>query len=197
MKGKQQGLTLIEIMVALAIFALVALAASVGLHSVLTSLQQTKKNAQNLRSLQYTMSLLQQDLSQAMPLGSKQSVSTAAFYRLKSQNGFTFIRGGNINPDGREKRSQLLRISYILTQHQLYRVVALWGAQNNYGGKQLLLTGVKQIHWLFVDAKGHRFSYWPANGYDQDLPVAVIMNLDLGKKGQLHRVFYLPGGRHD
>ncbi|TNF36788.1 MAG: type II secretion system protein GspJ, partial [Gammaproteobacteria bacterium] len=61
------GFTLIEVLIAIAIFAVLSLLAYGGLQSVITGKQQTEEALLRLRELQLTMNHFQRDFEQLVP----------------------------------------------------------------------------------------------------------------------------------
>ena len=63
----QRGFTLLELLIAMAIFAIMAVMAYGGLKTVLATRQAVTERAAELRQLQQTLQLLNEDLLQALP----------------------------------------------------------------------------------------------------------------------------------
>ena len=59
---RQQGFTLLELMVAMVIFSLMSLMAYQGMQSVFASREQTDADAKKLQAIQMTFLVLQRDL---------------------------------------------------------------------------------------------------------------------------------------
>lgn len=150
----QNGFTLLELMVALAIFAILAIAGWQIMNSLIKSRDHTKTKVQQLSELQYAYLQLSQDFAQtvnyvAVPVGinkeNKNQIQPT--FSLKGQE-VRFIRFAN--PDPRLTNPPVLtRIEYALVEDKLikYRYYDLQSTTEN-PATSVLLTGMSHAKWL-------------------------------------------------
>jgi len=182
-----RGFTLLEILIAMAVFAIMAAMAYAGLSAVLETKQGTDKRSETIAQLQQTLYLLNEDLTQAVPrsirdeLGSEQ----LAFIGGKGDELLTFTRSV---PDwsASSTRSQLQRVSYRMENGTLYRQV--WTIldrtqQSQFRRKKLLSAESVSVRFYNVDWLDN----WSAGG--SAMPKAVSLNLSLAGLGEIKRVF--------
>ena len=101
---KGSGFTLLELLVAVAIFAVVAVAAYSGLSVVLGSNAKLDEHSQALGQLQLCLQLMQRDLLQASPGSARNQYgdSELPFVSGPAPDGlFSLTRSGWPNPDSR------------------------------------------------------------------------------------------------
>lgn len=120
---KSAGFTLIEVIIAMSIFAIVAILAYSGLHSVIMSKTNTEASLERLQELQMTMLTLSSDLQQ---LSNRQAHDAlgGTLHALSTQSSellIEFTRSGWRNPANLQ-RSSLQRVAYQLKDDSLIRI---------------------------------------------------------------------------
>ena len=116
----QRGFTLIEILIAMAIFTLIGLASTGLLTTVIDSNDISEERFAKLQLLQRAMITIERDLQQAVPRaarvnGEKQDVVMSGGETDDSDDdGIGFVRGGWHNPQLMLPRSTLQFFAYIL-----------------------------------------------------------------------------------
>jgi len=198
----EQGMTLLEILVALTIFILVAGAGYTGLQQGLVvqdSLQQTR---QYWRRLDAVMTLLQQDLDQARNLTQRIPQSaTLSFSGASEPNPglqgeiLAFTRGGHRSFSA-GLVSPHLRVSYQLRDETLYRVS--WPRLNmpetEQGAEAELISNVTEVQLRFLDSSRRWLDNWPVvtGGITPtDLPRAVQLLITLEDNQSYERIFHV------
>ncbi|MEX2353125.1 MAG: type II secretion system protein GspJ, partial [Gammaproteobacteria bacterium] len=127
MRSHHTGMTLLEVLVALSIFSLIATAGYSGLQQGLSVHDSLQQKRQFWRQLDSVLTLIQQDLDQARDLAPRFPVLDAVAFRGAGEAGalgqddmILFTRGGNISlRDGPVSPYQ--RIAYRLREGTLYR----------------------------------------------------------------------------
>lgn len=196
--AQQRGFTLLEIVVALAIFAVLSVMAYGGLDQVLRARDASDRTMERLSELQLAWSLIGRDLEQAAARGIRDGFGDPQPpMNVGGDNLFELTRGGWPNPL-RRPRGHLQRVAYHLDGEVLQRLSwnVLDRAQDSEPRVSDLLTGVTAVELRFMDQQGAWGSQWPPqgnidNGQQTPLPrgMEVIIELeDLGRIGRLYQV---------
>jgi general secretion pathway protein J len=197
---RPRGFTLLELLVALAIFALVAVMAYGGLATVLDQQFATEEIAGELAQLQKTYMVMQRDLEQIMPRPVRDEFGTPVAPVLGGTQ-LQVTRGGWSNPAG-HPRSSLRRIGYGLDEQELVRYAwsVLDRAQDSEPLEQPLLDGVTGIQVRYLDENREWVDSWPpvatATASDGDImvmPRAVEFQLEHERFGLITWLFQMPG----
>jgi len=190
----RNGFTLVEMMVALFIFAMLSVAGVIMLRSAVDSDEVTAENLGHMAEMQRFVSLMEADLSQALP-------RTARDERGDRQSAFAsttggpeaallqFTRGGQSNING-EARSNLERVEYRLADGRLER----WRYRMTDGGAidqpAVLISNIGSIELRFRDRRGQWSSRWETQRL-ADLPRAIEMQFE--QQGRRYRHLFLVG----
>jgi general secretion pathway protein J len=115
---RPSGFTLIEVLVALVIFAMLALAGVTLLRNAASGQAQTRMHPDAQATLLHSQRLMEQDLAQAVLRGGRTDAGLLApvFFGRPAQGAWPimeFVRGGISNPDG-DPRPDLKRVEYWL-----------------------------------------------------------------------------------
>lgn len=196
----QRGFTLLELLIAIAIFALLALATYRMFDSVMQTDQATRVQEQRMRELVRAMGALERDLTQAVerPVRDELGDNRGAFLSEGENDQIVeFTRGGWRNPLG-QARSRLQRVRWSLSGETLERRywLVLDRAQDSKPRVQQVLDGVTALSWRFLDKEHNWQGHWPTNeGSEEErlesLPLAVEMTLEHRHYGKLVRVWRL------
>ena len=196
----QHGFTLLELLVALAIFALVSVMAYGGLATVLDQQFATEEIAEQLARLQKTYMVLQRDFEQVVPRPVRDEFGET-MAPLSGGTQLQLTRGGWNNPAG-HPRSSLRRVGYRLEEQSLVRYAwsVLDRAQNSEPLEQSLLDGVTGIRTRYLDEGNEWQDSWPpetlvATGAQAgfSLPLAVEVQLEHERFGPITWLFQMPG----
>ena len=121
------GFTLLELLVALAIFALLSVMAYAGLSTVLTANQILDTHMERLSEVQRSVTLLSRDIRQTVNRNirdtfgdTKQPLIGASEFDTLGTPAIELSRTGYANPLG-TKRSFLQRVAYRVEEETLYR----------------------------------------------------------------------------
>ncbi len=206
----QHGFTLLEMLVALTVFALVSAMVYGGQVAVLKAKEGTDRQALFLKQLQGAMMMLERDIGQLAlrPVRDEFGSPEAAMvsedygdYRLR------FTRLGWQNPLG-QARSTLQRVAYGLEDEKLIRYSwpMLDRAQGSEPYKLVLLEQVQAMRFRFLDQQREWHEAWPPQGGELSSPaassatpavlepLAVELVVELAQRGEFRRVIVTPGG---
>lgn len=192
-----RGFTLLELLVALTVFAFISVIAYTGLHTVLQGKERTELHAAKLQKLQSAILLLERDLLQftARPIRDEYGDTQPA---MKSADFgdylLEFTSGGRPNPGGL-KRSSLQRIAYGIRDNKLVRF--LWPVLDRPSVVEpyslALLDGVRGFNCRYLKVDRKWTEQWPpVGGNATDLPLAIEINLELETMGEFRRLIPLP-----
>ena len=194
-----RGFTLLEMLVAVAIFAILAVVAHSGLNTVLLTQARVEESARALTELQQAYRWLQRDLEQVIARPVRDQLGGELLpLQAGSRVGvmLELTRGGWRNPAGQD-RSTLMRVAYRLDGDTLIRHqwLVLDRAQDSEPLDRELLAGVEALELRWLDASGDWQPQWPPpNAQDSPgLPRAAEINLRLADRGELRWLFLLPG----
>lgn len=195
--SKNTGFTLIEILIAIAIFAVLSLAAYQILQGVLRSGEISKEHDENLIEIQRSMLLIERDFVQMVARASrtngidddKLQILYAGKGVLDSEfQGIEFNRLGWINPLNLLPRSNVLRVGYRVKDGKLQRLYYLH--PDTVAGQdqeqQILLNDVEDLTFRFWD--GTWVNSWTSTS---EIPEGIEINITSKHYGELRRVFLL------
>ena len=193
------GFTLLELLVALAIFALISAMAYGGLQSVMTQQRETAVRSDRLADLQKAYRIMQRDLEQIVSREIRNEFGDRIGVLVGGSgfDGVEFSRGGHPNPAG-FLRSEIQRVAYVPDQDILLRRTwrVLDRAQDTEPDEQRLVESMSLFAMRFLDQANEWQERWPpAIGLGEaapGLPVAVEVQLELDELGILTWLFRLP-----
>lgn len=195
-RARQQGFTLLEILIALFIFTILSLILATALRSVIDVQLSTERKAERLGQLQMALLLMSRDIEQAVnrPIASSEAKEEPAL-RGNAQ-GFTFTHTGFANPLGKLPRSILSRSAYIWNDDGLWRLTwpVLDLAPDSQSHTRRLLTNVLEAHFEYLDQAGQFHSVWPLDDgqSQQPLPKAIRITLLLKEWGRINQLYVIP-----
>jgi len=191
---QQNGFTLLELIIAIAIFAIVSVLTYSGLNSVIQTSQVTEKAADELRQLQLAMVFVRRDLMQIVPrqVNDGSGQLSEAFISTLGDNLLEFSRDGNPNPADR-LRSSLQRVRYILEDEKWFRLSwnKLDHTQNEEPQKQLLLDKMISLEFRFLNSQKQWQDTWQKEniaGRSIELPTAIEINLEHQRWGKIQTI---------
>ena len=195
-KGSQHGFTLLELLVAITIFAIMAVMAYGGLSNVIDNSQASRVSLQRLQQIQQTLIVLNRDLSQIRERKIRDAFGVSQPYLIagNSDRLLEFTRGGRVNP-ARLKRSSLQRVAYRIDENRLMRLQ--WAFLDRPPGSEpretTLLDDVDSVSLRFLDSNASWHEQWPplnnAGVATQPRPVAIEVKLNLADWGEIRRLF--------
>lgn len=194
-----QGFTLLELLVALLIFAVLAVMAYGGLQVVLDAQDRTEQQSARLAELQTCFAILGRDIEQIIDRDIRDNYGEVKGALLG--DGFTleFTRIGWRNPGG-FRRSHLQRVAYVVDEGRLVRQrwQVLDRAQNSTPVDNNLLDNVNALEVRFLDQQQNWQSQWPPQTIGTNavtgLPRAIEVVVDVEGWGRIRRLFSVVAG---
>lgn len=192
------GFTLVEMLVALFIFGLLAAAGVTVMGYAVRNQGVVRDRMDEIGAFQRMRATLKADLAQAAPRrtrgldGQPAAFAFAAGELTRSDALLTLVRRGWENTDG-APRASLQYVEYRLIDGRLERAArpALDGAA--LGPGQVLIEGVQSVELAFL-TRGRWAEIW-APQPDAALPDAVRVTLTLRDMGEVTQLFLTPSER--
>ena len=211
--NSNRGFTFIEMLLAVAIFALVGLASVAVLDSVTRSDEASKAATLRLQQLQRAMMLMERDFWQISgrqirvngeaPVA--QTLAGAVNWIESDDDGITFSHAGWTNPGMVLARSEVQLVGYRLKEQQLQRLYYIYpdAVTGTEPAVQVLLEGIEElkISYLSPDSDNEDLSQnnaastaWKESWESEKWPKAIRITLKSPEFGVIERVFVPPAG---
>ncbi|MDT8388599.1 MAG: type II secretion system minor pseudopilin GspJ [Thiogranum sp.] len=199
---RARGFTLLELLVAVAVFAVVGAMAYGGLQKVMDQQQRTTAHAQRLADLQLAYRVIQRDLEQLVDrsirdeFGDVQEalVAGAGYEGM----GMAFSRAGHPNP-ANFLRSEIQRVSYVADQDRVLRLSwrVLDRGQDSVPDEEVLIEDIRSFSVRFLDSSDEWQESWPAQAASPGrpgpaLPRALEVTIELEDLGLITWLFRAP-----
>ncbi len=195
---RQRGFTLLELVAAMAIFAMMSVMAYGGLSALINTREGLNASYQRVQQWQMTVQRLRLDLGQvrARPIRDQFGDPQPALYEPE-EGRLEFTHGGRRNPL-LLPRSNLERVAYYLdTDGRLIRQswAHLDRAQADTPLELTLLHDIDRLAWRFLDDQDEWLKDWPPNALsntpNQAIPIprAVELLLESKRLGELRFLF--------
>lgn len=192
----QSGFTLLELLVAVAVFAVVAAMAYSGLDLLLRSRAGLEQASERQRAIDLAVLNLERDLRQALPRpirGAYGELQSAMVGNAVAAE-WTVLDLGSAR-DG--VRMEATRVRYALVDGALWRArdAVLDRSPRESARSRQLLEGVQRLSWRYVQSARQRLDQWPPRtgiSAPERLPRAVEVTLVLEDRGEISRLIELP-----
>jgi general secretion pathway protein J len=201
--ARNRGFTLMELLVAIAIFAIVGALALTGYTQLQRQSEIVEQRLARTRDVQRAVQMLGTDIEQIEPRPIREpigeTVLPAVSAGLDPSYALSLTRAGYSNTAGLQ-RPTVQRVGYRLENGELWRdtwpvldrTIAVEAVQRK------LLTGVRSVTFRFMDSARNWQDRWPAV-QTPDLagarlrPAAVEVVIELEDWGEIRRLFEVPG----
>lgn len=182
---RANGLTLIEVMVAIAIFAVLGVLSYRAVSSMIATRDRMEAEYARWRQIARVMQLIDNDLTQLAPRpqsGITQTIATLTLMRGGELEQLSLVRHDGSN-GGIEQHTWHIDDSTLMLSRQ--RI-----GSDAPGRDDAMLPQVKSLHWRFVTKTGQEVDAWPQNpNQASELPAAIRMQLELDDVGKVTRIF--------
>lgn len=198
MKRGMAGFTLLEVIIAVAIFALISAMAYPTMIQALDLGEQVDIQAARLAELQKAMTIIGRDVEQVVDRPARDNYA-AELAALSGGSGgsavLDFTRNGWRNPAG-WSRSHLQRVSYQLTENRLLRQNwwVLDRSVDSESAEVVLINNVSSVQVRFLDEDKEWQDFWPQDPANPQLPSAVELIVELEDWGEVNRIFRVVAG---
>lgn len=191
---RQRAFTLVEMLVAIAIFALASALAYGGLSALTRAGSQLQVGNERLGRLQFAIGLIERDLRGAAPRAIRDGYGAPLPPLLGARERIELSRQGHANTLALP-RAGIERIGYRLEGEVLQRerYAVLDRTPGTRPDSDALLDRVQALEWRYLAADGRELAQWPPPRANTDVaPRAVLLSLRLEDYGEIRRVFELP-----
>jgi general secretion pathway protein J len=201
---RARGFTLVEVLVAIFVFAIVAALAYGGYNQLTRQDEIVDKNASRTRAIQSAVQRMAEDFEMIEPRPVREPLGESIEPALSSdkRSAETLVeltRSGWSNPAG-ISRSTLQRVAYRMQDNKLER--AYWNALDRVMSveptRTVLIDQVRTVSFRFMDQNQSWHEQWPPLGYSGGdaarlRPIAVEITLDLEDWGKIVRLVEVAG----
>lgn len=198
LKSKIQGFTLLEVLIAIAIFSVISMASFSIFQTVLNSDTATQERTDRINELQRGFLIIERDMLQIArrsvrlngeaPLEGFLHTNNESF--SSNEQAIAFVRHGWTNPGLLLPRSDMQSVAYQLNENVLERlhfnfVDAVLGEEPKI---RPLISKVEKLDFEFYDGKK-----WQKTLQENTLPIAIAIELDTSDYGIIRRQFIVAG----
>lgn len=193
-----KGFTLLEVIIAVAIFSVVSLASFTIFDTVLRGDEASKIRSKKQNDLQRAFLLIERDFTQMSKrtmringeVASEGFIKTSEDSFLDGEQAISFVRGGWTNPGLLLPRGDMQSVAYRLEEETLERlhynfVDAVVGQEPKI---RPLITDVTSLKFEFYDGEK-----WQEKWSGDKLPQAIAIEVDTRDHGLIRRQFLVAG----
>ncbi|WP_163834575.1 type II secretion system minor pseudopilin GspJ [Spartinivicinus ruber] len=206
---KQRGFTLLELLIAIALFSIVSIAAFRLFDTVANTKQATEKSLSRINQLQRALLIIEKDLSQIIPRPIRNELGDKLPAFIANKDGFLiqFSKTGWRNPSY-AKRSDIQRVAYIFAASDGQLIRQYWLSLDRPGEtkpkQQVLIEKLQNVSVRFLDqdrkwknewstpASNQQISGIPGGGQQQDpnkkVPLGIEITLTDPRYGQVNKI---------
>ncbi len=197
MAFQQQAFTLFEMVVAVAIFAVMGAIAYPGITELAKTGQVVGESNQRISELQFAISYFTRDWMQVSnrKVRNRYGDEESSVF-IENNNTISFTRGGRSNLL-QQKRSRLQRVRYSLIEKELVR--EYWQSLDQGIAEEpltvVLLKNVEVFQVSLIDGTEKKIENWPTvDLVGTGTPIALLIEVELSDLGTIQRILEVPGG---
>jgi len=193
------GFTLLEMLVAISIFAMLGLAANVVLSTVIKNDEVTREFSDRLKAMQKGFGALERDLGQMVARtprllegGRSSTVFQTGSDMLDSESeALVFFRLGWLNPNGLLPRGSIQSVAYVVSEGNLERWYYPY-PEPKFGAEPIKTIVMRDV--ISVEYSFYTDESWQRKVDASHLPQAIAIEIELEGIGKIQRKFLLPQG---
>src|SRR3990167_2530697 len=197
---KLSGFTLVEVLIALFIFAILGTITIIGVRSVIHTYQRMKAVNHELEQIQAAVTQMLFYFIQMIqrPILNENGKELPPLL-IDSEHRIEFTTAGNSNPSALEKRGTLTRVAYDWRDGELIRFTwpALDRSPQTTPERRVLLRHVTQMTLRYVNLQDQLMNVWVTDNTTSNplirLPQAIVVTLTLSSLGVWQGVFPIAG----
>ncbi|WOH36682.1 type II secretion system minor pseudopilin GspJ [Thalassotalea fonticola] len=193
-----RGFTLLEVLIAIVLFSFISLSGAKLLTTIIDSSEQGKVHSDRLATLQRAFLVMERDFIQMTrrsvrlngdtPL--KTFIHTNESTYSSNTHGIAFVRQGWRNPALLLPRSDVQAVAYQLEEDVLNRLHYIFvdSVTGEEPKVRPLISDVEKVDFEFFNGK-----QWVSELPEEDLPMAVAIEIEIKDIGLIRRQFLVPG----
>jgi general secretion pathway protein J len=198
MPMRSQGFTLLEVLIAIAIFSVISMASFSIFETVINSDTATKARTDRINELQRGFLIIERDMLQIArrsvrlngeaPLSDFLHTDNDSF--TNSEQAIAFVRHGWTNPGLLLPRSDMQSVAYQLNENTVERVHFNFvdAVLGEVPKVRPLISQVEKLNFEFYDGKK-----WQETLQENTLPMAIAIEIDTTDYGIIRRQFIVAG----
>ena len=196
----QKGFTLLEVLIAIAIFSLISLSSFTIFDTVLSSDESAKNRSERQNELQRAFIILERDILQIARRSARLNgeaplevfLQTSGNTFVSDEQALAFVRHGWTNPGLLLPRSDMQAVAYRLVDATLERlhfnfVDAVVGEEPKI---RPLISNVSTLKFEYYDEEK-----WQKAWSKKSLPLAIAIEIDTKDYGVIRRQFLVAGSK--
>lgn len=195
---RHNGFTLIELIVTVAVFAVISLVVFSGLGSTMTTAERSRDEGERLAEIQRAVARMDRDFGEVAPRPVRNAFGDREPALRWDQGQLWVTSGGRANYLERE-RSTLYRVGYAMDDDEsgLLRLTheALDQSIGAEPTERLLLDGIESLVFRFHDGQGWIDEWPPMDGAGDSIgdavPAAIAVRIELEDHGSIERSYRL------
>ena len=178
----QSGYTLLEVLIVIALFAIVSGLVFSGFRQVISQQQNLENRLKLYQKEQQVWQLIEQDFRQIVPRWFDRDGNMLTPLYAQTSVGMTAIELSRLADPYDTQPFQPLRIRYVYERGQLWRYASPIGEMDNQK-RHLLLPDVTSVSIRFKNTNGNWYQIWPVDDTTFQLPVAfeVVFEFNDGR----------------
>ena len=197
-----RGFTLIEMLVALAVFAVIGIISAQLLSQMISFTDTAQSRGERLVNFHRVVEIMRRDFQQLTYRSVRDELGEPT-YEVSIGVGslIEFSRKGWMNPNLRH-RSEIQRVAYDLRGDRVFRQywLVLDRSPDTLPVEQVLMRGVTLANVIAIDQLGSETYFWPptpeAESEDEDVPAlaAIKFEIETAEFGPIVQIWNVPGG---
>jgi len=199
MKIKTAGYTLIEILIALSVFAILATITSSAMYHAFDTRARVAKQADRLNTIQLAIAMIGRDTEQILERAVRGNEMHLFPAFVGQSHYLEFTRNGLVNPNSLEQLSTLKRVAFVCRGDKLIR--RSWQILDTPDRKhyqdRVLLNNLDECSFAYLAHNRQILSEWHEDAVQQNqkreaLPVAIQVTITLHDWGNMSLLFIIP-----
>ena len=192
---KSKGFTLLEILVALFIFAILAMLMSNALKTIINAVSGVESKASQLRQLQFALLILSRDIEQAADRPIRNTFGQQEGALIGTHDSMKFTHMGLASDAEGVGKSAMQRVQYIFANGALLREVwpVLDLAPSTIAKGQPLLDKLEEVRFEYLSDDNKFYSSWPLTEKPSlSLPLAIRVFFSIPTWGKMSQLYVIP-----
>lgn len=195
------GFTLLEVLIALTVFAILATITGSAMHNAFETQAHLNTKADQLNRLQLALAIVKRDTDQVINRAVRGN-ELHLFPPFLGQTQYVeFTTSGMLNPESQAQRSALQRVAYLCKNGQLIRRhwPVLDAPKRNQYVDRILLSNLQRCQFAYLAQNRQILPMWQGYALQQNqnlahLPMAIRLSFALNQQSDTHLLFVLPIG---